>query len=99
MRGMEALEFTQCSSADLAETIGQLHALQVAAHRLMLGVIAAFDAQTGWEEDGATSVVPWLVASLGVSNRTAAEWAAAAGKLEDLPAIAAAYGDGRLSWD
>lgn len=96
---MKAVDFTQCDASDLAETIGQLHALQSAAHRLVLAAIAAFDEQEGWQEDGATSVVPWLVASLGVSHRTAAEWAGAASKLEELPAIADAYGEGRLSWD
>jgi hypothetical protein len=96
---MKAVDFTQCDASDLAETIGQLHALQSAAHRLMLAAIAAFDEQEGWQEDGATSVVPWLVASLGVSHRTAAEWAGAASKLEELPAIADAYGEGCLSWD
>src|SRR5262249_15355471 len=70
-------------------------ALMCAAHRQMLSLIAAFDSGV----DGATSVVPWLVAALGVSHSTAAGWARTAGRLEEPPAGAAAYGDGRLAAD
>jgi len=84
---------------ELAEAIGQMHALECAVHRQMLGLIAAFDRDEGWREDGATSVVPWLVAALGVSHSTAASWARTAHRLEALPAVAAAYGEGRLSAD
>ncbi|MDQ3978969.1 MAG: HNH endonuclease [Actinomycetota bacterium] len=65
----------------------------------MLQVLAAFDRQEGWKEDGATSAVPWLVGMLGVSSATASGWVRVARALESLPAIAAAYGAGRLSWD
>ena len=76
-----------------------MHALMCAAHREMLAMVAAFDTQEGWRVDGATSVVPWLVAALGVSHSTASQWARTAHRLEELPAVAAAYGDGRLSAD
>jgi hypothetical protein len=96
---MQLSPFDECDSQDLAQAIGQLHALVSAAHQNMLQVLAAFDRKEGWREDGATSAVPWLVGMLGVSSRTAAEWVTVAAKLESLPAIAAAYGEGRLSWD
>ena len=76
-----------------------MHALECAVHRQMLAMIAAFDDKEGWREDGAASVVPWLVAALGVSHATAAQWARTAHELEELPAVAAAYGEGRLSAD
>ena len=91
--------FRNVRSDDLAEAIGQMHALRCAVERQMLGLIAAFDAEEGWRVDGATSVVPWLVAALGVSHSTAAQWARTAHQLEDLPAVARAYGGGRLSAD
>jgi hypothetical protein len=96
---MSTARFDECDAQDLAQTIGQLHALVSAAHRTMVQAICAFDRQEGWREDGANSVVPWLVGMLGVSSRTAAEWADVGSKLESLPAIASAYGEGRLSWD
>ena len=76
-----------------------MHALMCAAHQQMLGMVAAFDAHDGWRVDGATSVVPWLVAALGVSHSTASQWARTAQRLKELPHLAAVYGDGRLSAD
>src|SRR5262245_39442110 len=93
------MAFEDCAPAELAEAIGQMHALGCAVHRQMLAMLAAFDSAEGWRVDGATSVVPWLVGALGVSHSTAASWARRARQLEDLPAAAAAYGDGRLSAD
>ncbi len=93
------MAFEGCPAAELAEAIGQMHALSCAVQRQMLGLIAAFDKQDGWRVDGATSVVPWLVAALGVSHSTAAQWARTAQRLEELPHVAAAYGEGRLSAD
>ena len=91
--------FDQSDTQDLAQTIGQLHALVAATHQTLLSVLAAFDRQQGWREDGATSAVPWLVGMLNLSAHTAAEWTSVASKLDSLPAIASAYGEGRLSWD
>jgi hypothetical protein len=91
--------FDACATAELAETIGQLHALEAAVHRVLLAALASFDRRYGWEEDGATSAVAWLTGMLGVSWRTASDWLEVAKALEDLPATAAAYGEGRLSAD
>jgi hypothetical protein len=91
--------FDACATAELAETIGQLHALEAAVHRVLLAALASFDRRYGWEEDGATSAVAWLTGMLGVSWRTASDWLEVAKALEDLPAIGAAYGEGRLSAD
>ena len=84
---------------ELAEAIGQVHALLTVTQQTLLSMIATFDEAEGWADDGATSVVPWLVGMLGVSHRTAAEWVEVAGRLGELPAIQAAFGAGRLSWD
>ncbi len=52
-----------------------------------------------WAYDGASSMANWLVNRYCMGHRTAAEWVRVAVALEDLPAIAAAYGSGGLSWD
>ncbi len=93
------MAYSDIPPQELSEAIGQMHALRCAVDRQMLGLIAAFDAGQGWQADGATSVVPWLVNALGVSHATAAAWARTARRLEELPAVAGAYGGGRLSAD
>ena len=91
--------FDECTSAELTDAIGQLHALACAAHRQMLAAVAALDRRQGWREDGATSMASWLAFRLGVSHRSGAEWARLASSLETLPALGRAFGEGRLSAD
>ena len=96
---MAAASFDECSTAELADAIGQLHALACAAQRQMLAAVAAYDSREAWREDGATSMAAWLAYRLGVSHRTGSEWGRTASALEDLPALADAFGEGRLSAD
>jgi hypothetical protein len=84
---------------DLTEAVAQLHAAGCAIHKAMLEVVAAFDERGLWRGDGATSMAAWLVARLGVSFGTAAGWCDTAARLRSLPALSAAYEEGRLSWD
>jgi hypothetical protein len=65
----------------------------------MLEVVAAFGSRRLWAADGATSMAAWLVARLGVSYGTATAWCETADRLRFLPALAAAFEEGRLSWD
>jgi hypothetical protein len=44
-------------------------------------------------------MVDWLVARLSIAHRNAKEWVRVARALEDLPAIAGCYSQGRLSVD
>ncbi len=92
-------EFDQCSTDELAVTIDGLHALMCAAQRQLLAVVAAYDRREAWAEDGATSMGAWLTYRLGVSQRTGSEWARVGTALESLPALAEAFGEGRLSFD
>ena len=68
-------------------------------HKAMLEAVAAFDERRLWQADGATSAAAWLVARLGVSYGTATAWSETAARLQNLPALSAAYEEGRLSWD
>ena len=96
---MEVRDLDQCSSDELAGTIGQLHAVLCATERQLLAVVAAYDRREAWRADGATSMAAWLAYRLGVSHRTGADWARTATALESLPALAGAFGEGRLSHD
>ncbi|MGH9224695.1 MAG: DUF222 domain-containing protein [Acidimicrobiales bacterium] len=96
---MSVPTFDQCTNAELADTIVQLHELMCAVQREMLAAVAAYDRVEGWDEDGARSMGAWLAYRLAVSRRTGAEWARVATALEGLPALAAAFGDARLSFD
>jgi len=87
------------SGDDVAEVIGQIHALEVATRAAMLEFVAAFDRSEAWRDDGATSATAWLAYRLGLSHRTAAEWVRLAGALSELPRIAEAFASGLLSWD
>ncbi len=52
-----------------------------------------------WKDDGATSMAAWLTARLGLAYSSASQWGRMAHDLQSLPALSAAYGEGRLSWD
>ena len=89
----------ELNADELSEGISQLHAVIVAALKRLLDFVAAYDRCEAWRADGAASMVDWLVMRLSVERRTAAEWVRVAHRLDDLPAIAAALAEGRLSWD
>jgi hypothetical protein len=87
------------TSDDLSEAISQLHAAEMAVHYRLLGLIRSYDRSKLYVPDGAPSMAQWLVARLGVSARTAAEWVRVANRLEELPAISGVVEEGGLSWD
>jgi Domain of unknown function (DUF222)/HNH endonuclease len=96
---VNAAAFDGCDAEDLAEAIDQVAALEAAVRSQLLALISAFGATRAWEADGAASVEAWLMMRLGVARRTATELVRVAGAVPQLPTIAAAYADGRLSWD
>ena len=74
-------------------------ALRCAAHLELLTDVARMDREEAWTFDGASSMAGWLVARYGLSHHTASEWVRVAAAIEELPALKAAYGAGRISWD
>jgi len=86
-------------TVELEDAIVQLHGLMGAAHRKMLAFVAEFDRRCAWRRDGAASMEQWLCARLSVSFGTASTWVAAAAKLDEIPATAAVFEHGGLSWD
>lgn len=83
----------------LEDTLCQLSAGWTATHRVLLAKIVEYDLSEAWKEDGATSMAAWLCYRLNLRFHNACEWVRVAHALEDLPHIAEAYAQGRLSWD
>jgi hypothetical protein len=76
------------------------HHRAISAHtQQLLSDIAELDRRKAWRVDGATSMVAWLVQHFGISATTAREWVTAAQRLVELPMIADALGQGKLSFD
>src|SRR3982750_2443902 len=88
--------FAGRSPAELADTIGQLHALSCAATGVMLEAVAAYDATGAWRDDGAGSLGQWLCYALGVTTATGAQYARVATALVDLPVLSSALAAGRV---
>lgn len=64
----------------------------------MLRVLAEFDARRCWATWECVSAQQWLSWKCGLGYTAATERLRVARALPDLPAIAAAFGEGRLSW-
>src|SRR5215471_16341692 len=96
---MDVGELGDCSTDELADAMHQLAALVNSAQSQLLQLVAHYDGREAWREDGCTSMVNWLVARCGVAHRTAAEWVRVAHCLEDLPAIATAFSEAKVSFD
>jgi len=96
---MDAALLDSAPANDLTEAVVQLHAAGCAIQKGMLEVVDAFDRRRLWQADGATSMASWLAARLGVSYGTAVSWRETADRLRSLPLLAAAFEEGRLSFD
>ncbi len=83
----------------LTEAALQLGALESATRLELLRLVAELDEREAWKADGQTGMVAWLGLQLGLRQRTAHEWVRVARSIQVLPAIAAVFGEGRLSWD
>jgi hypothetical protein len=84
---------------DRYDTMDRWQTVRCAAHLELLDEVARMDTAEAWTFDGAASMSGWLVQRYGLSHHTASEWTRVAHALQQLPAIRAAYGTGRMSWD
>jgi len=80
-----------------AEIVGWSGNLAAGTARL-LAAIAEYDRREGWSSWGCRSAAHWLSWQCGESLHTAREKVRVARSLEDLPLIAAAFSEGRLSY-
>ena len=92
-------DYEACSSEDLLDGIAEVSAVERVARRQVCDMVGVVDARRAWEIDGATSMEGWLAARLAVTFGHAAELVRVARALRALPAIAAVFAEGGLSWD
>ncbi|HVM28297.1 MAG TPA: DUF222 domain-containing protein [Mycobacteriales bacterium] len=69
-----------------------------AAQAELLTWIAKFDRREGWGGPGLLSCAHWLSWRIGLSLGTANEYVRVAHRLEELPELAAAFAEGRVSY-
>src|SRR4051794_21610639 len=69
-----------------------------AAQAELLLWIAEFDRRDGWAEAGMLSCAHWLSWRIGLSPSAAREQVRVARRLIELPSVAAAFADGRISY-
>ena len=93
------VDYDVVSAAARSDAVDQLGGLMAATHAELLAVVAAVVRRKDWEADGCTDPAAWLVAICGLTRDHAREWVRVADALESLPALRAAFADGRLSWD
>src|SRR5437588_4566112 len=96
---MDPVALAECTSEELGNALGQVHALVSSAQATLLELIRACEERKVWAEDGCCSIQSWVAMQLGVAWRTAAEMVRVARSLEERPAIASAFASGALSWD
>ncbi len=90
-RAEEALDTLE---AQITEVWGHINA--ATAH--FLALVAEFDLKEGWAQHGLASCAQWLNWQCGIGRVAAREKVRTARALMSLPKIAAAFGDGRLSY-
>jgi hypothetical protein len=93
------VDYDTVTAAARSDAVDQLAGLMAATHAELLAVVAAVVRQRDWVADGCTDPAAWLVAMCGLTRDHAREWVRVAEALEALPALRAAFADGRLSWD
>ncbi|MEX2392938.1 MAG: DUF222 domain-containing protein, partial [Actinomycetota bacterium] len=96
---MDFSHYEDLSPAELVDLITQLQAVENAVRRSRLAAMAVYDRHECWKDDGATSMSAWMVGQLGYGRDSANEETRVAGAFEELPAVAATFAEGSLSWD
>jgi hypothetical protein len=86
------------SVTELADGICLRAGRIAAAQAELLSWVAEFDRREGWTGTGLLSCAHWLSWRIGLSPSAAREQVRVARRLEELPAVAAAFADGRISY-
>lgn len=83
----------------LTETALQLACLENAVRLQRLKVLRELEEAGAWIADGQLCMANWVALQFDLSRNQARELVKVAEKIGELPQLAAAYGEGRLSWD
>jgi hypothetical protein len=89
--------FDQLATEDLVVAYRDLGALIRAAEAQRLAILAVLDRREAWRADGCLDVAQWVAATDAVPAAAARVTVATAHSLAELPAVAAAAAEGRLS--
>ncbi len=89
----------ETTTAELEDTLEQLHGLECAVRAEFLRVASEIDESGSWRADGARDLAEWLAGRFPISARHARELARVSEALRSLPRIAETYAAGELSWD
>lgn len=92
-------QYDGAPSEDLVHAWDQLHGLHNAVLHELLLVTAAMERRGVHTQDQQRSMRAWLQLHGGVTARTAGRWAGAAEKVDELPHLATALSEGRISFD
>lgn len=65
--------------------------------KIAAAVVAELDAAGLWDDDGSVSIAAWLRAHAGQTSRQAKRLTTTAARLRGLPAVQAAWAEGRLA--
>lgn len=87
------------SDDELAEALIKVSCVEAAVRLELVRLVARLAVRGVWHHDGQTGMANWVTLHLGVSRRTARQIAQVAQVINDLPALADAFGHGRLCWD
>jgi hypothetical protein len=87
------------SDDELAEALVQVACVESAARLQLVRLVARLDRRNVWRADCQTSMASWLTLQLGIRIGTAREIVAVASVINELPELASAMEQGRLSWD
>ena len=91
-------QIARLSTPDLAAQITTLAGHLNAANARFLALLGEFDRRRGWAEWGVKSCAHWLNWKCGLDLGAAREKVRVARALEDLPSMAAAMSEGRISY-
>src|SRR4051794_12331930 len=89
---------TDLSNDQLADEITTWAGRVAAGEARLVELIGEFDARDAWGGPGLLSCAHWLSWRIGLGLTAARERVRVARRLRDLPLIAAAFAEGRMSW-
>ncbi len=87
------------SDDELAEALVAVGCLESAVRLALVRLVARLGRRGVWRAEGQTCMANWVALQCGVALGTARQIARVAEVIHDLPALAEAFGEGRLSWD
>jgi hypothetical protein len=97
--GVTLSDTARLSGTEIRTLLTATFALLAALIGLVLMLIGELDRRQDWREDGAPSLVAWLITHMGISGATARAYGQVAERICDLPHLAGGLTSGQVSFD